>query len=453
MSNTEFSILQADVILSSVSEEKKVVDIRNKVVQLDFFENLYKPYVDGRIVMMDDFGFKNSLSIQGTERLRLVLGNETEPNEPTIIKYFFFSKIIDASKANERAEVLSLELIEDHVYVNAVKQISRSYESNFEDMIESIITRDLGKTLIRNKFLGSAQGVRKVIIPYLSPIEAMHWIKDRATTKSGAPIFLHGDLYSDELYLSDFESLMKEPPINAKVPFQYSEALGHGDENQQELRNYAEVKDFKEIDGENSLSLYEEGAIGSFYANIDAGTGLIASEHISVRDIITEMYLNEVIDPSSTQSLFDPSLEIDGRLSDEYNSLFIHQVTSSNTYNQFQSYHDESVLLDANNNIFESKLKIKSKIIRQLIKKNRVDITMNGKFFFNGKVTVGNKIRILFLNPDVSADDEDTSSLIDFRKSGDFLILAIHHNLPLAGKHNTTLRLTKLGDLPSNISL
>lgn len=450
---SEFSILQADVILSSVDDEKKVVDVRNKVVQVDFYENLYKPYVDARIVLMDDFGFKNSLSIQGTERLRIVLGNELEPEEPCITKYFFFSKIVDAQKANERAEVLSLELVEDHVYVNAVKQISRSFESNLEDMIENVVTRDLGKDVVRNKFLGTAQGVRKVVVPYLSPLEALNWFSSRATTRSGAPIFVHADLYSDELYVSDFESLMKEPPINVEVPFQYSEALSSGDESQQELRNYTEIKNFREIEGENSLALYEDGAIGSFYANIDAGTGLIASEHISIRDILTEMYVNEVIDPSSTQSIFDPSLEIDGRLSDEYNSLFIHQVTSSNTYNQFKSYHDETVLLDENNNIFESKLKVKSKIIRQIIKKNRVDLVMNGKFFFNGKVTVGNKVRVIFLNPDVTADDTDTSGSIDFRKSGDFLILAIHHNLPLAGKHTTTLRVTKLSDLPSNISL
>lgn len=451
--NTEFSILQADVILSSVTDEKKVVDIRNKVVQLDFFEHLYKSYVDARIVLMDDFGLKNSLSIQGTERLRLVVGNEQEPNEPTIIKYFFFSRIVDSQKANERAEVLSLELVEDHVYVNAVKQISRSYESNLEEMIENILSKDLGKTVKRQKFLGTAQGVRKIIVPYLSPLEAMNWVKERATTRSGAPIFVHADLYSDELYITDFESLMKEPPINVDVPFRYSEALNSGDDESQELRTYLEIKSFKEIDGENSLSLYEEGAIGSFYANIDAGTGLISSGHISVRDIITEMYLNEMIDQSSTQSLFDPSLEIDGKLSDEFNSVFIHQVTSSSTYNQFQSYHDESVLLDKNNNIFESKLRVKNKIIRQLIKKNRIDVSMNGKFFFNGKVTVGKKVRILFLNPDTTADDTDTSGSIDFRKSGDFLILAIHHQLPLAGKHNATLRLTKLGDLPSNIDL
>jgi len=450
---SEFSILQADVILSSVDDEKKVVDVRNKVVQVDFYENLYKPYVDARIALMDDFGFKNSLSIQGTERLRLVLGNETEPEEPCITKYFFFSKILDAQKANERAELLSLELVEDHVYINAVKQISRSFESNLEDMIENVVTRDLGKDVVRNKFLGTAQGVRKVVVPYLSPLEALNWFSSRATTRSGAPVFVHADLYSDELYVSDFESLMKEPPINVEVPFQYSEALSSGDDAQQELRNYTEIKNFREIEGENSLSLYEEGAIGSFYANIDAGTGLIASEHISIRDILTEMYVNEVIDPSATQNIFDPSLEIDGRLSDEYNSLFIHQVTSSNTYNQFKSYHDESVLLDENNNIFESKLKVKSKIIRQIIKKNRVDLVMNGKFFFNGKVTVGNKVRVIFLNPDVTADDTDTSGSIDFRKSGDFLILAIHHNLPLAGKHTTTLRVTKLSDLPSNISL
>jgi hypothetical protein len=453
MNNTEFSILQADVILSSVSADKQVVDIRNKVVQLDFYENLYKPYVDARIVMMDDFGFKNSLSIQGTERLRVVLGSDKNPEDPVVVKYFFFSRIVDSQKSNERAEVLSIDLVEDHVYINAVKQISRSFESNLEDMIVNILSRDLGMSTDATKFGGSVQGVRKVLLPYLSPLEAIYWLKDRVTTKTGSPMFVHGDLYSDIIYLTDLEKLLQEQPVNVEFPFMYNEALSSASDEEQLLRSFIEIKSFKEIDGENSLNLYEEGAIGSYYANIDANTGFVSGKHISIRDIVTEMYLNDMIDPSSSQSLFDPSLEIDGKLSDEYNSLFIHQVTSSNTYNQFQSYHDEAIILDNNNNLVESKLKVKNKIIRQILKKNRIEVNMNGKFFFNGKVSVGKKVRILFVNPDVTSDNSDISNQIDYRKSGDFLILAIHHNLPIGENHNTTLRLTKLGDLPSNIKL
>lgn len=453
MDNTEFSILQADVILSSTTEEKKVVDVRGKIAQIDFYENLSKPYIDARLVLMDDFGLRTSLSIQGTERLRIVLGNEDEPEVPVIVKYFFFSRVLDTQKANERAELLSLELVEDHLYVNAVKQISRSFESNIEDMIENIFDRDLGKAVVRDKFKPSAQGVRKTIVPYLSPLEAIYWLNTRATTSTGAPFYLYSNLYTDAVTMSDLESLLQDVVINEEYPFIYNEAGSTTDLELEPVRKITEIRNFRELEPENSLALYEEGAIGSYYANIDAGTGLVQGAHISVRDILTEMYFNEMISNDAGQSIFDPSLEIDGKLSDEYNSLFIHQVTSSNTYNQFQSYHDESPQLDANNNPVESKLKVKNKIIRQILKKNRIEITMNGKFFFNGQVHVGQKIRALFVNPDVSNEDGDTRNTIDFRKSGDFLILAMHHQLVVDGLHTTTLRITKLSDLPEGTTL
>lgn len=452
MSNSQFSILQADVILSSPSAEDRVIDVSAHIVELTLFENINKPYIDARIVMMDDFGFRNNLQIQGTERLRLVVGGGESPEIPIFVKYFFFSKILDSVKGSDRAEVLSIELVEEHVYVNAVKSISRSYESNLEDMMSNIVTGELGKSVISDDFAGTAQGVRKVIVPYLSPLEAVQWLKDRATTRTGSPIYLSGDLYSDNLFLRDLETLLKRDVVNEDLPYRLSEANAMIDTDKEFLRPYFEILSYREMESENSLKLYEEGAIGSYYSNLDAGTGQVSGGHVSVRDIITELYTSEMIGTSATQSLFDPSLEIDGRLSDEYNSLFIHQVTSTNTYNQFQGYHDEAVVLDNNGDPSESKLKVKNKIIRQLLKKNVIEISMSGVSMFRGKISPGSKLRLLFLNPDVSSADRDQFKQIDTRKSGDYFLLATSHKL-LDESHNVSMRLTKLNDLPKDVIL
>jgi hypothetical protein len=127
-------------------------------------------------------------------------------------------------------------------------------------------------------------------------------------------------------------------------------------------------------------------------------------------------------------------------------------VVSSNTYNQFLSYHDEARLLDDNDNVIESRLKIKNKIIRTILKKNVIDIGMQGSLFFEGSVTVGNRLRVLFLNSDVTGDTKESSKQIDTRKSGDYLILAISHKL-IDNKHTASLRLTKLGELPKDFKL
>lgn len=446
---SQFGILEASIILSSVKNEDKVVDVRGNIVEVNLFENLYKPYVDSTIVLIDDFGLKNSLNIQGTERLKLVLGDAENPEEPVVVKYFFFSKINDTQKMNERAELLSISLVEEHVYIDAIKQFSKSYTDELENIITSIADNELGKTVVKSLFEPSVQGPRKIIVPYLSPLEAIQWLRDRATTRTGSPIFLSGSLYTNSLVMSSLDGLLREDVINDKLPLRYSSAISGVDADQDQLRPYYEIMSFKEVDAENSLALYENGAIGSFYASIDAGTGVLAGDHISVRDILDEFYTNKLISADTNQSIFDPSLEIDGKLSDEYNSLHIHQVVSSNTYNQFKSYHDETSLLGENNSLIESRLKAKNKIIRTFLKKNIIDIGMNGSLFFKGKISVGRKLRLLFLNSNVQGDLKDTNDQIDKRKSGDYIILATNHRLA-DEKHTTILRLTKLGELPKD---
>lgn len=448
-SKTQFNIIDASVIFSRVDGSEVEVDIRNNVIEFQTFEHLQKPYVDARIVFLDDFGMKDTLSVQGTERLRITIGDLDEPEQVSFTKFFFFSKINEVRKANERSEIISLELVEEHVFVNAVKQISRSFTSNIENMIETIVTNELGRSVTKYKFEGTAQGIRKVIIPYLSPLEAVNWIKDRATTRTGSPIYLHASLFSNSLRLSDLDSLLKEPSFNEKFPLRYTQAASSADDKDDELKSYYNIISYRESNVDNMMQLYEEGAIGSYYANIDAGTGISSGAHITIRDIIDEFYTNGLISPDVAQTVYDPSLLIDGKLSDEYNSLSVFQVTSSGTYNQFKSYHDEAVLLNEYNDLIESKLKITNKIIRNILKKNVIDIGVDGRLFLESEASPGNKVRVIFLNSNTSNDEKEDASQIDKRKSGDYLILAINHRFN-ENKHLSSLRLTKIGELPKD---
>jgi hypothetical protein len=448
-SKTQFNIIDASVIFSRVDGSEVEVDIRNNVIEFQTFEHLQKPYIDARIVFLDDFGMKDTLSVQGTERLRITIGDLDEPEQVSFTKFFFFSKINEVRKANERSEIISLELVEEHVFVNAVKQISRSFTSNIENMIETIVTNELGRSVTKYKFEGTAQGIRKVIIPYLSPLEAVNWIKDRATTRTGSPIYLHASLFSNSLRLSDLDSLLKEPSFNEKFPLRYTQAASSVDDKDDELKSYYNIISYRESNVDNMMQLYEEGAIGSYYANIDAGTGISSGAHITIRDIIDEFYTNGLISPDVAQTVYDPSLLIDGKLSDEYNSLSVFQVTSSGTYNQFKSYHDEAVLLNEYNDLIESKLKITNKIIRNILKKNVIDIGVDGRLFLESEASPGNKVRVIFLNSNTSNDEKEDASQIDKRKSGDYLILAINHRFN-ENKHLSSLRLTKIGELPKD---
>jgi len=456
MASAEFAIIDATVILNRVDGTSLQVDISSQIMEFEVFEHLSKPYLDARLVFIDDFGFRDTLSVQGSEQIIITVGDPEEPDKPLFTKAFFFAKVNDTAKMNERAELLSVSLIEDHVLISAVKQFSRSYRGTFEDMISEIALSELfqgtKRKVSKGKFEGTAQGTRKVIVPYMSPLEAIQWIKDRATTRSGGPIYLKSSLFTNDLTLSDFDSLMREEAVNIKTPMRYSQASASVDQSEDRLRPYFEIISYSEKDNSDMLRLYEDGAVGSFYSTIDAGKGTILGDHISVRDIVDEMYTLNILSADQSQSVFDPALLIGDKLSDEYDSLNIFQVTSSGTYNQFESYHDEAQLLDANNNIVESKLKIKNKIIRMIMTKNVLDIGIDGKVLLEGQIESGSKLRLLFLSPDVAGDDKDQSEQIDRRKSGDYMILAVNHRFLDTG-HSAVLRLTKLGELPKDFTL
>ncbi len=451
-----FAIIDATVIMSQSDGNNIQVDISSNVVEFEIFEHLQKPYLDARIVFIDDFAFRDTLSTQGSERLVLTVGDPNEPDKPLFTKGFFFSKVNDTQKMGERTEILSLDLVEDHVLISTVKQFSKSYRGTFEEIISEIAVSELfagtDRKVVEDKFEGSAQGTRKVIVPYLSPLEAIQWVKDRATTRSGGPIYLKSSLYTNNLLLSDFDSLMREEAVNLKTPLRHSTAAQSINQEDERLRPYFEIAAYSEKDNADMLRLYEEGAIGSFYSTVDAGKGVTLGQHISVRDVIEELYTNEILSADQSQSVFDPTLLIGDKLSDEYNSLHVFQVTSTATYNQFSSYHDEAQLLDQANNIVESKLKVKNKLIRSIMSKNVLDIGIDGRMLLEGRIEAGSKLRLLFLSPDVNADGKDSFDQIDKRKSGDYLILAVNHKF-LDQNHNAVLRMTKLGEIPKDFTL
>jgi len=452
MSVSAFSIIEAVIIFNKVDGSQLEVDIRSNVIEFKTFEHISKSYIDANITFIDDFGMKDTLSVKGTERIRISVGDPEDDSKILFEKYFFFLKVADLKKLNEKSELVSLDLVEEHVYIDSVKNISRSFTGTIEEIISTLAQNELGKTVKKKDLEGSAQGIRKVIVPYLSPLEAINWILTRATTKTGGPLYLIPTLFSNDLFLSDLDSLLKKEPLNKELPLRYSEAIRSVSDKNADLADYYEIESFREQQQGNMMALYEEGCIGSSYSNLDVGTGISAQSHVSVREIVNEFYLNDVISKNSSQTMFDPSLLIGDKLSDEYDSLNVFQVTSSNTYNQYQSIHEEATLLDANGNLVESRLKVKNKIIRMMMKKNAIDIGISGKFLFEANALVGEKLRVLFLNSNTGNGDEDLFEQIDKTKSGDYIILAINHLLN-NDAHKSILRISKLTELPKDYTL
>ena len=64
----EYSIISAEMILESPNAPSLSVDVKANILELQFFENLFLPYVDAKMVITDDFGLRDLFGQQGLEQ-------------------------------------------------------------------------------------------------------------------------------------------------------------------------------------------------------------------------------------------------------------------------------------------------------------------------------------------------------------------------------------------------
>lgn len=416
------------------------IDITANVGEAHLYEDIEKPYVSGNIVILDDFAMRERLHVKGSERINLEF-RSTDPTDvaESVVRTFFISKIIDVKRINDRSEMLSIELVEDHFWINSVLTLSKSYTGELDKICEEIITDQLGKKVARTAFTGTAQGTRKLVVPYMRPINAVQWIKQRASTATGSPMYTYSTLYDEEILISDLDGLLTKDPVNLRQPMYYSSSGNSLDVFEDVKRPYIQVLNYRENISQDSLTLYERGGVGSLYSMTDAGTGLSEESHVSIRNVLDDLSSNNVLKSRYLQNIFDEEITIGNQFSDELNSLNTFQVTSGKTYNQYANFHDET------DEVF-SRLKSRTRIINLALRKDRIEILMDGSPWFESKTTVGSKIRILFLNSNVAGDRANIADQIDYKKSGDYMVQACHHSL-IKEKHRVTAQLTKLENL------
>jgi hypothetical protein len=411
------------------------IDVKSNIVEYTFFEHVTSPYVHGNFVIVDDMGLKDLMEIKGTELLEIKIryNDATENEELTIDKLFYISRVEVTSFTNSGAEVLLIHIVEEFVFRNSFKQFSKSYDGTFESMMARILENNFQKQIEVRTSNTSAQGRRKVIVPYLTPLEAAMWLRDRATTRSGFPFILHSSLYNNNFILNDLENVINKTtrPRNADFPLEYNPAKGNLEVGEDIEALIRQVVSIKKVDGENTIKMAENGAIGSLYVNTDVASNQSSESHISVRNILDEMYVNGVLERNTYASFFDPLLQIDGRLMDDYNAVAVHTVESGKTYNNFLGYNDDN-----------ADLRMRCNVIKHIFDRNTIEVTMSGALFMIGQVTVGEKLRFI-----VRSNRTGEFTTVDNRMSGDYCILSVRTVLA-DGNSSALVNMCKVSDLP-----
>ena len=393
----------------------KEIDITGLTQQINIFENINLPYLTGAMTIFDDHDMFNLLDLSGTEKI--IFTFSAEPYVRTtgrrITKTFIVTSV-SSEKSNDATSLLYVELIEDHGYLDGLINFSKSYTGTGETIVEKILQDKLEKTLLPTPRDPSSQPFFKYIVPFLSPLEAASMITKKMTTIDGYPFFLYSTLFSDQLVLKDFKTMINSTPFNENNPFQYSQASNSSNSPYDQLYN---LDTFDHAANEDTLSMAQIGAVATELNHISATT----LEEYNTRMIIPNELARADIDLRKKSPLVDgrftPGKEDERSLfsftSNVFNSLEMDTYRDANNYSQ-------------NGPLEQSKLKAIRHGVIAFIAKNTYIMSGPGMIFTSGNMltTVGNQTKISVQRNEFAQKNSGSSQNIDHKRSGNFVMIA-----------------------------
>lgn len=402
-------------------------------LEINIYEHINLPFLTGSIQFQDEHDIFRTMGIDGTERLTFEFSSPLD-DFPPLSKTFVVTRVVPIKK-NDYTSVLSMSFIDEAGYYDRVKKISRSYRGVGEEIINVMLGDNLGKKLYEDDslFLPSVQKPMSYIVPYQTTYNAIEFVKRRMTTTNGLPYFCYASINTDDIILTDMESIISRGPFNEGNPFTFSQGTTNNPNN--DLRNQIfNINTHESVSSEDTLNLAMSGGLGTKYTYINFTSGEVTTDNLNILDHINNLVQYDVIPSDQTQPLVnrdfrpDPQ-DLDGKNITEYNSSVVVGLGAStypfgpDNYSEFNSFHDYSLLITKN-------------AILTHLDKTKYTINVPGLAFLTGDVntSVGNLISVNVMK---NNDVPNSTNPIDEKKSGNYIMLAKRHKFDITAETHT----------------
>lgn len=391
------------------------IDIRNVVAEMDVYEHIDKPYVTAVLSFVDGDNVMSSLNVSGAETVTVkIRANTIIAN--SIEKEFYIDKVVRTVKGNETNELVILHLTESINYYSNLQNVNKAYSGSPKATMTKIAKEFLNKSLLTS---GSNDQASKLIVPNLTPLNAMSWIKNKMSTERGYPYYLFSPFNGDSLCLFDLKTILSRPAMNAGKPYTYTEsAIPSPNENYDETSRRRVILDYEVKNTENLYELIDKGFIGATHQFIDITKNEVFEHKQDMGKIVNTLVEDKLL---QSNPLFSSEYKLNGKSYNSIQSRHMSQIMSAQAFEGNMSYHQSPTKGKYNLNSIQ-------RAMDGLLKKQPINVRVNGIDFLQTDTnnTIGNKLEIKF--PANLNDEGKSSNRFDKKKSGEYLIYAAKHS-------------------------
>jgi len=271
--STQFSVSELVIVTKAGS-----IDISKIYEEVNIFDSLFLPVINGNIVIRDSIGLSGKLLFDGSESLLIDIKKSKESDIANFHKAFRIYKQTDRQNEGLNSEVYVLHFVSDELMYSDQQRINQSYELTYAEIVEKILLNYL--KVPKNNLTGIydvTSGIKKIVIPNLRPLEAIDWCVKRSVDVNQSPNFV---FYQNNVGYN-FASLSKllTMPAILDIKFQPKNTQGGNP-----LSEISSARSLEVISQANEIEKTRSGVNASKFIGFDPLTRTIAIKNISYGD-------------------------------------------------------------------------------------------------------------------------------------------------------------------------
>lgn len=386
-------------------------DIAAQVINIQFYEDLFSPFITGSLVVKESLDLVNLFPFIGEEYLELEI---TTPalDGPSISGKYYIYKLSDRDLVGDRQVVYQLHFISPEAIVDLNKKSSRGFSGKISELADSFLKdKSVGLETEKKTFVEETSNSTKYVSNYWTPVENLIFLQNRAANKSNVPNYVFFE-NRDGFFFTSLDTLYGN---NVYQKFVYDKYTRDDRPLSGSIKNIDE--DYRRI---NTITI----PVGYDYMD-RISNGMISSRLISY-DLTTKQYSAQVYDMFKN---FDKQKHLNK------NSVNSQKAVWRNNAKIFNITKYHSNYTGFGDNTYTKYVQERYSLMK-LAESNKLQITVPGRTDY----TVGQVVEVLLNRVEpISKNESDTD---DQMFSGKYIIAAINHYVDRE-RHECNMELIK----------
>jgi hypothetical protein len=387
-------------------------NVRNQVIQLRIFEDIFSPFITGAIVLKESFDLQTLLPLIGEEYIELKVSTPTL--DKPISGLFHIYKMNDKINVGDRAVGYELNFISAEALIDSNKRISKVFSGKISDIVGTFVKDKIDGIESTKKFnVENTRNTIKYVSPYWTPVQNLTFLSDNSISENQSPSFLFYE-NRDGFNFKSLDTLYKSSSYLQFVMDKYSrDSFPQGGNTLNIMEDYKRIGEIDFIESYDYMDRLSGGMYTSKLISYDSTKKTYTVKNFDIKKKFAKQnHLNEY-------PLF--SEKAIGRSNAKH-------ILFPRAFETFTSFGDTT-----NARVVQERISF-----LKMAEAQKINITVAGRCDY----TVGQIAEVTLYKKQPMQKKDRNEDLIDTVNSGKYLVSAINHQISVDG-HTCYIELIK----------